>query len=113
LHLHCQWRKGCVGRHSPKTSFTNDITLPTAPNESEGENHPISQIKSLEHWPYINNDVVFGSLDIKTVREYCGIIQMSAELFHLVHSPNAKAKDRPTHVHLSNTFDEYIRPVEN
>lgn len=40
-------------------------------------------------------------------------VQLSAELFHLVNSPNVKAEDSPSHVHLYVTFDEYIDPRKN
>jgi hypothetical protein len=98
---------------SPKFPPTNDITLPPAPNQPEEESHPIPHNKSITYWSLINNDIVFVSLDIKPGGEYCGIVQLSAILFHLVHSSNAKAKDRPSHVRLHDTFDEYVHPGDN
>ena len=51
------------------------------------DQRPIPRLKSSAHFPYISNDTVFLSLDIETGGEYCGKLQLSAELFRIAHCP--------------------------
>jgi hypothetical protein len=58
----------------------------------------------------VENDLVFVSFDIETGGTYCGIVQISAEMFHLVHDPSAQKNTHPTLIRLETTFNEYVNP---
>ena len=73
---------------------------------------PIPRNKSIAHWDIVNNRAVFVSLDIETSDTYCGIIQLSAEIFLVLydeHDPTAE----PMICHNNETFNKYINPGEN
>ena len=88
------------------------INLATEIAASPTDQGPIPRNKSIAHWDIITNRAVFVSLDIETGGTYCGIIQLSAEIFVILndeHDPTAE----PTICHNNETFNEYINPGEN
>jgi len=71
---------------------TNPETPPTIPADKSIARH------DLEY-----NKIVFCPLDVETGGKFCGIIQLSAELFHF--DGNDVIRD-------NNTFTQYINPPE-
>ena len=60
-------------------------------------------------------EAIFLSLDVETGGEYCGILQLSAEICRMTIKPDgsSKMKDKATDVRRdSNTFNEYVKPPE-
>ena len=99
------------------------IKVPPPPPTIE-DDPTIPKTRSLAHHQFMDHKVVFVSFDIETGGEFCGILQISAEMVRLeVHptiilsgnnkgnpSPN---KDFPTNVErISNTFNKYVKPDE-
>ena len=84
----------------------------------------ISKTRSLAHHLFVANKVVFVSFDIETGGEYCGILQMSAEIVRLEVTPKllekgknkgkpSNSKDYPVNVRReSTTFNKYVKPHE-
>jgi len=66
--------------------------------------------QTIPHWSFIKNNALFVSLDVETGGTHFGIVQLSAELFRLVHLPGAKNNQQPTIVRLWDTFDAYVNP---
>ena len=82
------------------------------PSPAHQDEKPIPRNKYIAHWPISENRAIFVSLDIATGGVYCGIVQLSAEIFVVLydkHDPNAK----PTICHCNDTFNKYINPGEN
>jgi hypothetical protein len=86
----------------------NPPATETPPFDNQQDVHPIPRNKSIAHWYYVENDLVFVSFDIETGGTYCGIVQISAEMFRLVHDPSAQQNTPPTLIHLETTFNEYV-----
>ena len=82
----------------------------------------IPKTRSLAHHQFMDHKVVFVSFDIETGGEFCGILQMSAEMVRMevnqtiVQSGSNKGnpspnKDFPTNIErVSNTFNKYVKP---
>jgi hypothetical protein len=81
---------------------TNDASPP------EDETPPIPRTKSIAHHDLKANKVVWCSLDLETGGEYCGIIQLSAELFRL----NSVDPTRSDYIREPQTFNHYVRPPD-
>ena len=69
--------------------------------------------KSIAYHHLMSNNAVFVSLDIETRGEYCGIIQLSAEMFLVMYDNSRSEKCQPTVVRLWDTFNEYVNPGAN
>ena len=72
------------------------INLPTeeAPSSAHQDNQrPIPHNKSIAHWPISENRAVFVSLDIETRGSYCGIVQISAEIFSTTNTTQGRANN--------------------
>jgi len=63
--------------------------------------------KSITHFDLLSNNVVYCSLDVETGGEYCGIIQLSVELFCFNNEDPDYRVD-----HIEPTFNEYVRPPD-
>jgi hypothetical protein len=61
--------------------------------------------KSIAHFDLKANRIVYVSLDVETGGEYCGIIQLSAELFR-------KNTANSTYNRVSEAFNQYVRPPD-
>ena len=85
---------------------------PTEAAPSPTDQGPISRNKSIAHWDIFNNRAVFVSLDIETGGTYCGIIQLSAEIFVVLYDEHDLTAE-PTICHNNKMFNEYINPGEN
>jgi hypothetical protein len=95
-----------------KNTAPSKIDPPTETVPSPTDQGPTPCNKSITHWDIINNRAVFVSLDIETGGMYCGIIQLSVEIFLVLydkHDPTAE----PTICHNNETFNEYINLGEN
>jgi hypothetical protein len=51
----------------------------------------------------VGNNLFFVSFDIETGGTYCGIVQISAKMFRLVHDQSAQKPTPPP-------FNEYVNP---
>jgi hypothetical protein len=58
----------------------------------------------------VENDLVFVSFDIETGGTYCVIVQISAEMFRLIHDPWAQQNTPPTLIRLETTLNKYVNP---
>jgi hypothetical protein len=74
----------------------------------EEETLPIPRNKSIAHHDLKDNNIVWCSLDLETGGEYCGIIQLSAELFRL----NPADVTRSDYIREPETFNHYVRPPD-
>ena len=72
------------------TTNTSTTENTTSHNNKDDDTRARPQNKSIMQWSFIENNTLFVSLDIETSGTHCGIVQLSAELFHLVHLPGAK-----------------------
>ena len=99
------------------------LNLPTSqiPPPSNQKGKPtVPAERSLTHNHMINKKAVYMSCDIETGGEYCGILQISAEVFRLNLMPGRnKGKDKAFSkrkdtaediVRDPNTFNKYIKP---
>ena len=68
---------------------------------------------SIAQWYYQKNNLVFLSFDIGTGKNYCGIVQISAKMFHLMHKPTGKKNEPPTLIWPEETFNKHVNPGEN
>jgi hypothetical protein len=86
-----------------------NITRPNTTVADDGDNEPpIPPGKSIAHHYIKAHQVVYCSLDIETGGEYCGIIQLSAELFrHNTADPTGS-----DFIPVPETFNQYIQPPE-
>ena len=82
--------------------------LPPPPDLPEIELGPPPRGKSIAHWDFENNNIAFLSLDLETGGEYCGIIQLSGQIF----CPDADDPGGFGIVYARETFNEYIKPPE-
>ena len=58
---------------------------------------------------------IFLSLDVETGGEYCGILQLSAEICRMIikQDGSSKLKDKATDIRRdTNTFNKYVEPAE-
>jgi hypothetical protein len=62
--------------------------------------------KSEAHFDLKDNKIVFLSLDLETGGEYCGIIQLSSQLFR----QNPADWQLKTFIVVEETFNEYVPP---
>lgn len=99
--------------HSPSTTGNIHINPPENPSTAMAPDNtdapPIPRNKSIAHFDLQNNTVVFCSLDLETGGEYCGIIQLSAELFR----PNPSDPLSLDHMKVEEAFDMYVKPPPN
>ena len=61
--------------------------------------------KSIAHYDLEAKRIVFVSLDVETGGEYCGIIQLSAEIFR-------KNNAGPSYNRVVEAFNHYVRPPD-
>ncbi len=64
--------------------------------------------KSIAHFNLTNNKVVFLSLDLETGGEYCGIIQLSGQLFR----QDPEDHQKKSFIIVDDTFNEYVAPPD-
>ena len=64
--------------------------------------------KSIAHFDLHDGNIVFLSLDLETGGEYCGIVQLSGQLFR----QNMADKHHMTFIAVEDTFNEYVRPPD-
>lgn len=83
------------------------ITNPTESASSAAEKD-IPPGKSIAHHYITSGDVVYCSFDLETGGEYCGIVQISAELF----SPNPADALGLDFISNPDTFNSYVQPPE-
>jgi hypothetical protein len=92
---------------------TINLTTKEVPSPALQDNQrPIPRNKSIAHWPISENRAVIMSLDIKGGGSYCGIVQISAEIFVILYDEHDPTSE-PTICHNNETFNEYINPGEN
>ena len=80
----------------------------------------IPKTRSLAHHKFEANRVVFVSFDIETGGEYCGILQISAEIVRVDVLPTvsnngkiSNLKDYSSNIRREvNAFNEYVKPHE-
>ena len=82
-------------------------STPIAPDPTDAERKPPHE-KFIAHFDLQNNTIVFLSLDLETGGEYCGIIQLSGQLFW--HDPTEP--QGTTFLTVAETFNEYVRPPD-
>ena len=87
-------------------AISNSITNTAARNE--GDEQPIPRSKSIAHHDIANNNIVYLSLDLETGGEYCGIIQLSGQLFR----PNPADISGSDFIDVEDTFNSYVRPPD-
>ena len=78
-------------------------TTPIAPNPADAKRKP-PRGKSIAHFDLHNHKIVFLSLDLETGGEYCGIIQLSGQLFR----QNPVDAQGNTFLLVTETFNEYV-----
>jgi hypothetical protein len=78
------------------------------PTATVDESLPIPRGKSLAHHYIKTNKVVYCSFDLEHGGEYCGVIQISAQLFR----PNIADITGQDFVRVEKTFNQYIQPPE-
>jgi hypothetical protein len=89
-------------------SLTTTVMQNANTNEDVNLSHDTPQPpkgKSIAHHDLRANRIVFVSLDVETGGEYCGIIQLSAELFR-------KNTANSTYNRVSEAFNQYVRPPD-
>jgi hypothetical protein len=77
----------------------------TAPADAERK---IPHGKSIAHFDLKDNKIAFLSLDLETGGEYCGIIQLSGQLFR----QNSTDRRQNAFIPVEETFNEYVRPPD-
>ena len=86
-----------------------DVTdsAPITGNTTDADRKP-PHAKSIAHFDLADNKIVFLSLNLETGGEYCGIIQLSVQLFR----QNPADPQQKTFIHVEETFNEYVRPPD-
>lgn len=82
--------------------------LPPPPDLPEIELQPPVRGKSIAYWDFENNDIAYLSLDLETGGEYCGIIQLSGQIF----CPDPDDPGGFGIIYATETFNQYVRPPE-
>jgi hypothetical protein len=75
----------------------------------EDETPPIPRNKSIAHHDLKAKKVVWCSLDLETGGEYCGIIQLLAEIFRL----NPVDPTHSDYIREPDIFNHYVRPPDS
>ena len=76
--------QGNMHKNDP-TANTSTTENTTSHNNNDDDTRARPRNKSIMHWSFIENNTLFVSLDIETGGTHCGIVQLSAELFRLMH----------------------------
>ena len=87
----------------------------TVNNDDENGSPPIPKSRSKAHHYIDNGKAIFLSLDVETGGEYCGVLQLSAEICRMTILPQgaSKTKDKASHIKREPlTFNEYVYPGE-
>ena len=82
-------------------------STPITPDPADTKRKPPCG-NSTAHFDLKNNAIVSLSLDLETGGEYCGIIQLSGQLFR--HDPTEPQET--TFLTVTKTFNEYVRPPD-
>ena len=114
-------------QHPNPNIADNDVIMAprpySPPHESTIIQHPedptIPKGRSIAHHHIMDNKLVFVSFDIETGGEYCGILQLSAEIVRIkiIQSTSKKGvtigKDSAGTIdRVSSTFNSYVKPPE-
>jgi len=93
--------------------------LHASSNNTADTNLAIPSGRSIAHFNYAQNNVVFISFNIKTVGEYCGIVQISAEMVLMEVVPiitkkgPSSIKDYAANIRREeSTFNQFVKPRE-
>lgn len=96
---------------------SNPPNIPTNPNTAEDPSIPKG--RSIAHHEINKNKLVFVSFDIETGGEYCGILQLSAEIIRMELIPKTTKKGEAvgqdsvgTVERVRSTFNSFVKPPE-
>ncbi len=91
-----------------ENTLKNDSVNDEDDNDESIDGRPIPRGKSIAHHHITSGRAVFCSFDMETGGEYCGIIQISAQLFRI----STQEKKKMTFAVEPSTFNKYIKPPE-